>query len=121
MLNKKNLKKIKKLLSNPECSRNCLDCKTARSFARSPKIGVFERVLTRGREMGERGEEGVARPGEKGKKKTIFGLLAKEGAVLQSRNCPAMKIPREGLATFTGLVNKIFCQVIPKKISASVV
>ena len=34
-----------------------IDCKTAPSFARSPKIGVFERVLTRGREMGERGEK----------------------------------------------------------------
>ena len=43
-----------------------LDCKTAPSFARSSKSGVFERVLTRGRKMGERGEEGVARPGEKG-------------------------------------------------------
>ena len=36
-----------------------------------------------------------------------------------SRNSLAMKIPREGLATFTGLVTKNFCQVIPKKISAS--
>ena len=43
-----------------------LDCKTALSFARNPKSGDFERVLTRGREMGEGGEEGVARPGEKG-------------------------------------------------------
>ena len=43
-----------------------VDCKTAPSFARSPKSGVFERVLARGREMGERVEEGVARPGEKG-------------------------------------------------------
>ena len=32
----------------------------------SPKIGVLERVLVRGREMGEPGEEGIARPGEKG-------------------------------------------------------
>ena len=40
-----------------------LDCKTTPSFARSPKIGVFEQVLSRGREMGERGDEAVARPG----------------------------------------------------------
>ena len=46
--------------------RYLLDCKTAASFAKSPKSEVFERVLTRGREMGERGEEGIARPGEKG-------------------------------------------------------
>ena len=39
-----------------------IDCKTAPSFARNPKIGVFDRVLVRGREMGERGEEGIARP-----------------------------------------------------------
>ena len=39
-----------------------LDCKTAPSFARNPKIGVFDRVLARGREMGERGEEGVENP-----------------------------------------------------------
>ena len=44
-----------------------LDCKTAPSFARSPKSGVrFELVLTRCREMGERGEKGDARPREKG-------------------------------------------------------
>ena len=43
-----------------------LVCKTAPSFARNPKSGVFERVLTRGREMGEPDEEEVARPGEKG-------------------------------------------------------
>ena len=43
-----------------------IDCKTAPSFAVSPKSGVFELVLTRGREMGERGEEGVARPGGNG-------------------------------------------------------
>ena len=43
-----------------------VDCKTAPSFARSPKSGVFERVLTRGRKMRERSEEGVARSGEKG-------------------------------------------------------
>ena len=36
------------------------------SFARNPKIGVFDRVLARGHEMGERDEEEVARPGEKG-------------------------------------------------------
>ena len=47
-------------------SSEVLDCKTAPSFAMSPKSGVFERVLTRGREMGERGEDGVVRPGEKG-------------------------------------------------------
>ena len=69
----------------------------------------------------ENGARKESRGQAKKGKKTIFGLLAKEGAVLQSRNCPAMKIPREGLATFTGLVNKIFCLVIPKKISASVV
>ena len=40
--------------------------KTAPSFARSPKSGIFERVLARGCEMGERGEERVARPGGKG-------------------------------------------------------
>ena len=40
----------------------CLDCKTAPSFARSPKSGVFERVLTCGREMGEWGKEGVPWP-----------------------------------------------------------
>ena len=38
-----------------------IDFKTAPSFAESPKIGGFERVLVRGREMAERGEEGVAR------------------------------------------------------------
>ena len=32
-----------------------LDCKTAPSFTRSPKIGVFEQVFTCGREMGEAG------------------------------------------------------------------
>ena len=34
-------------------------------FTRSPKITVFERVLARGCEMGEQGEEGVTRPGKK--------------------------------------------------------
>ena len=43
-----------------------IDCKTTPSFARSPKSGVFEQVLKHGREMGEGGEEGVTRPGEKG-------------------------------------------------------
>ena len=47
-------------------SSEVLDCKTTPSFAMSPKSGDFERVLTRGREMGERGEDGVVRPGEKG-------------------------------------------------------
>ena len=42
-------------------SKGNLDCKRAPSFARSPKIGVFERGLMRGREMGEWGE-GVATP-----------------------------------------------------------
>ena len=80
-----------------------VDYKTAPSFARSPKIGVFERVLTRGREMGERSEEGVARISSsprspisrlrvKNRSKTpIFGLLAKEEAVLQSKIDAALK------------------------------
>ena len=42
-----------------------LDFKTAPSLARSPKIGVFERVLTRGREMGERGEKESRGQGKK--------------------------------------------------------
>ena len=42
-----------------ENSVSTLDCKTAPSFARNPEIGVFDRVLARGREMGERGEEGA--------------------------------------------------------------
>ena len=42
-----------------------INCETAPSFAKSPKSQVFERVLTRGREMGERGEEGVTRPGKR--------------------------------------------------------
>ena len=45
---------------------DCSDCKTAPFFGRSPKIKVFERLLARGRELRERGEEGVARPREKG-------------------------------------------------------
>ena len=71
-----------------------IDCKTAPSFARSPKTGVFERVLTRGREMGERGEEGVALaarllprpvlPFHDCVSKLAQKLLANEGAVLQS-------------------------------------
>ena len=85
-----------------------LDCKTAPSFARSPKIGVFERVLTCGREMGRtgrgrsraaRGKKEMGRPrgllprpvlpfhdraSKLAQKTPIFGLLAKEGAVLQS-------------------------------------
>ena len=68
------------------CGAN-LDCKTAPSFAKSPKIGDFDRVLARGREMGERSEKGVvlARPRAKTRSKTpIFVLLAKEGAVLKS-------------------------------------
>ena len=43
------------------CFNSFIDCKTTRSFAK-----IFERVLTRGRETGERGEEGVAQPGQKG-------------------------------------------------------
>ena len=43
-----------------------VDCKTAPSFTRSPKIGDFERDLAHASEMGERGEGGVARPGKKG-------------------------------------------------------
>ena len=70
-----------------------IDCKTAPSFARSPKSRGFERVLTRGREMGETGRatpssprSPISRPRIKTRSKTpLFGLLAKEGAVLQSR------------------------------------
>ena len=43
-----------------------VDCKTAPSFPRSPKSGVFDPFLARSREMGERSEEGVARPEGKG-------------------------------------------------------
>ena len=68
-----------------KASCQVLDFKTAPSFARSPKVGVFDRVSARGREIGERGEEGVTVPGKKGNesKIRIFGLLQKEVVLLE--------------------------------------
>ena len=85
-------------------SHETADCKTGLSFALSPKIWFFERLLARCRETGERGQGGVMWPEEKENgdarflprpvlpfhdrvpKSPIFGLLAKEGTVLQFRN-----------------------------------